>query len=262
MEEKEKKKKQILKLGVTDSGIGGFSWMRQLLKQGITVPVVYVSDAKYMPYGDLTPEEMQDRVTKLVDFCFDQGCDAVVLACNSASSALPATKYGDDPRVVGLIEPTIRHLKSQQASDLHIIATESTIALGLHKRGLSSIVASVCSSKELATIVERGDGPMSEDAKEALAECLATATEQKQLLLACTHYEIMPQETIYQHMPLLEKIWLPCEATLEEVRKYWSFAEGDGTIEVFCSNPGPEQHERVLRLFGVNCPPFKDSRIS
>lgn len=250
-------KMQISKLAVFDSGIGGMSMVRQLQRQGITTPLFYVSDAKYMPYGALSKQQMQERVTKLVEFCFANGCDAVILACNSASSALPATKFANDPRVVGVIVPTIRHLRSLKARDVHVVATVSTIKLGLYEQGLPSIVASVCPSKELATIVERGAGPESKEAEDALAECLAPGKKRTQLLLACTHYEILPQKLLYQNMPALEKIWLPCECTLKEVSKEWSFLDGDGKIEAFCSAPTPGQETRVEVLFGVKTPAFR-----
>ena len=76
-----------MKIGIFDSGIGGLSVLHQAM---ITMPeadYIFYADVDNVPYGEKTKEEVRKLVDHAVGFLVDKGCQAIVLACNTATSA-------------------------------------------------------------------------------------------------------------------------------------------------------------------------------
>ena len=73
--------------GVYDSGIGGLSVWRELAAQMPEQDYVYVADSAHCPYGDKSPDYIIERASSVVRFLTDQGAEAVVVACNTATAA-------------------------------------------------------------------------------------------------------------------------------------------------------------------------------
>lgn len=72
-------------IGVFDSGVGGLSILLELQKILPNESYIYIADQAYAPYGGKTPEELIDRVSKILDFFVSRGVKAVVMACNTAT---------------------------------------------------------------------------------------------------------------------------------------------------------------------------------
>ena len=79
-------------IGILDSGIGGVTVLKEILKQGINAKFIYYSDSKHNPYGDKSEEEVYSIVKGVVDYLLNRGCDIIVLACNTASAMCVKTK--------------------------------------------------------------------------------------------------------------------------------------------------------------------------
>ena len=73
-------------IGVLDSGLGGISVLRELVKLMPGEAFLYYGDSANAPYGTRTPEEVIDLTKKDVDFLLERGAKAIVVACNSATS--------------------------------------------------------------------------------------------------------------------------------------------------------------------------------
>ena len=73
-------------IGVLDSGLGGISVLRELVKLMPGEDFLYYGDSANAPYGTRTPEEVIDLTKKDVDFLLERGAKAIVVACNTATS--------------------------------------------------------------------------------------------------------------------------------------------------------------------------------
>ena len=96
-------------IGVFDSGLGGVSVLRQMRYLMPAEQFLYYGDCANAPYGTRTVEEVRDLTIKHVSRLLDQGCKAIVVACNTATScAIKELRemYSDIP-IVG-IEPAIK----------------------------------------------------------------------------------------------------------------------------------------------------------
>ena len=74
-------------VGVFDSGLGGLTVLDALIKRLPDVPFVYYGDNANTPYGTRDAEDIYNLTTRGVQRLFDEGCDLVILACNTASAA-------------------------------------------------------------------------------------------------------------------------------------------------------------------------------
>lgn len=77
-----------MKIGIFDSGIGGLSLLHQAMITLPEVDYVFYADVDNVPYGEKTTRtDKREYVDRAVDFLVSKGCKAIVLACNTATSA-------------------------------------------------------------------------------------------------------------------------------------------------------------------------------
>jgi glutamate racemase len=120
----------LITLGVFDSGVGGLSVLRDLQTQLPTVPLVYVADNAFAPYGERDTTTIQQRAHRVTAYLRDRHqIDALVIACNTATAhaidALRAT-HPDLP-IIG-VEPALKPAAVQSASgQVGVLATRGTL---------------------------------------------------------------------------------------------------------------------------------------
>ncbi|MEK7103700.1 MAG: glutamate racemase, partial [Patescibacteria group bacterium] len=103
-----------MRIGVFDSGLGGLTILKELIKELPHHDYIYLGDNARSPYGDRSFEDITAFTRQGVDFLISKQCEVVIIACNSASAvALPGlvdeyTKKGI--LIQGVIEPMIDYL--------------------------------------------------------------------------------------------------------------------------------------------------------
>lgn len=75
-----------MKIGIFDSGIGGLSVLHQAMLTLPEADYIFYADVDHVPYGEKTREEVREFVDHAVGFLVNKGCQAIVLACNTATS--------------------------------------------------------------------------------------------------------------------------------------------------------------------------------
>ena len=73
-------------IGIFDSGIGGVTVLKEILKHNPNYHYVYYSDSKNNPYGDKNKDEIKKIVFDVVKYLIDKGCKVIIIACNTASA--------------------------------------------------------------------------------------------------------------------------------------------------------------------------------
>ncbi len=189
-------------IGFYDSGIGGLTILNQVLELTPRLDTYYYADNKNCPLGEKSLEEIQAIVVNSVEYLFDQGCDLVVLACNTATAAsikyiqqqwLP--KHYPNKNVLGVIRPVILGLIEEgidPTAKVVIMATPATVATSFYTLDLKDYNYNnvyEISMSGLAIAIETKDNQKAQrlidQAFEANKEHLAKASA---LVLACTHY--------------------------------------------------------------------------
>lgn len=184
-----------LAVGVFDSGVGGLSVLKEMLNHLPAEHFQFVADERYLPYGDKPQHEITDRVLTLSNWLRNQGCKAMVMACNTATAAgaNQARAVHANWPIVG-IEPAVKPASMlTKTGVVGILATTNTVASERFKAlverfdPMAKVIAHPCPG--LVELIERS--PMPEDAIEALLKPVVAELLQKQadvIVLGCTHY--------------------------------------------------------------------------
>lgn len=181
-------------VGVFDSGVGGISVLRELVKLLPNENYIYYGDSKNAPYGPKTLEEVRRLTISHIDFLVGRGVKAIVVACNTATSAaihLLRERYPDMP-VIG-IEPALKPAAlSKKDARVLVMGTPMTIReekfhhLMHDYESKATIYPLACPG--LPEFVEAGDLD-GEDLKAYLREKLAPYLGNVDaVVLGCTHY--------------------------------------------------------------------------
>ena len=192
-------------IGVFDSGSGGLSVYRELVKVLPKERYVYFSDNAHCPYGEKTAEYIQDRARAITDILLGMGADIIVVACNTATAAAIATLRAEYPEVpfIGM-EPAVKPAAlGTKSGVIGVLATAGTLkgSKYLKTRGLYEddvkIVEHV--GQGFVELVEGGilDGPQAESVVRASLQPLLDAGADT-IVLGCTHYPFL--------RPVIEKL--------------------------------------------------------
>jgi glutamate racemase len=226
-----------MKIGVFDSGVGGLTVLRTLLPRLANAEYLYLGDTARLPYGSKSQATIARYAVSSSQFLIDQGCEFLVIACNTASAlALDEIRQTAQPRsipVVGVIGPGACAAAAASTSrDTLVIATSATVQ--------SRAYASACRLLGLRTLekacpllvplVEEGwiDHPVTaEVVRIYLSELHRQATEAELLpdtiILGCTHYPLLRRviEAAVGELWPGEPPWIidSAEATASEVER-------------------------------------------
>lgn len=184
-------------IGVFDSGVGGLSVLLHVRETMPNERLLYVADSGHVPYGNKSFDTIERRSTAIVQFLVEQGADAIVIACNTATAAAaPALRARFPLPIVGMepaVKPAVAATRSGVVGVLATVGTlESARFAALLERyaGLVRIVTMGCPG--LVECVERGelDGP---EVRGLVERYTAPLLEQgaDTLILGCTHYPFL-----------------------------------------------------------------------
>lgn len=123
-------------IGVFDSGIGGLSVLRSLISAYPHQSFLYLGDTARLPYGNKSPSTIRKYSEQIMNFFADQKVEAIVIACNSASSCVDEKEWKSIP-VFNVIDPGVRlALKQTQNGRVGILGTRATISSGVYQKRL------------------------------------------------------------------------------------------------------------------------------
>lgn len=122
--------KDKLSIGFFDSGVGGLSVLRETIKLMPNENYIYFGDSKNAPYGVKTVKQVQELSFNAIDFLRSKGVKAIVVACNTATSAAigELREANKDIPIIG-IEPALKPaVEMHRAGSIVIMATPMTLA--------------------------------------------------------------------------------------------------------------------------------------
>ena len=185
-------------IGIFDSGSGGLSVYREIVKLLPQEQYVYFSDNAYCPYGEKTADFIQERGRTITEILLGLGADIIVVACNTATAAAIATLRAEYPEVpfIGM-EPAVKPAAlGTETGVIGVLATAGTLkgSKYLNTRGQFEdnvrIVEHV--GEGFVELVEDGilDGPEAYETVRASLQPLLDAGADR-IVLGCTHYPFL-----------------------------------------------------------------------
>ena len=194
-------------IGVFDSGYGGLTVLREILKELPEYDYIYLGDNARAPYGNRSFEVVHEFTLEAVNYLKDRGCRLVILACNTSSAKALRTiqqidlqHLKDEPfRVLGVIRPSTEIIGDLSKNNcVGILGTEGTIQSGSYKIELekfspnTTVIQQACpmwvpliESNQHETAI--GKKLIENDVYKLLSMSPAIDT----IILACTHYPLI-----------------------------------------------------------------------
>ncbi len=191
-------------IGIFDSGIGGLTITKEILWALPNYQLMYLGDTARTPYGNRSQEKIYEFTIQAVDYLFQQGCQLVIVACNTASAEALRKLQQDwlpnhypDRRVLGVIRPVAEAAAGlSRYGRIGVIGTRATVNSGAYIRELQALKPEIkvfCQSAPLLVpLVEAGWLKRPETFK-IMRHYLRTLKNQKidTLILGCTHYPLL-----------------------------------------------------------------------
>lgn len=185
-------------IGICDSGIGGLTVTKEIIKNLPQENIIYIGDTARVPYGVRNKETITKFAKDLIKFLVNKKVKAIVVACNTISSTcLPELEKISPVPIIGVIKPTaneiINHFK---AKTIGVIGTRATIKSTAYDNEIKRlnkntlIISQACPL--FVPLVE--EGFISHPATRIIAEDYLKVFKGKKidvLILGCTHYPII-----------------------------------------------------------------------
>ena len=199
MQEKDTQKElSYAPIGVFDSGVGGLTVAREIMRQLPDERIVYFGDTARVPYGSKTQETIIRFSRQIIRFLKTRDVKAIVIACNTASAlALDTVEKETDLPMIGVLKPGARvAAESTKNGKIGVIGTESTINSGVYSEVIrehlpyAQVFGKACPL--FVPLVEEGwrNDPVTVEVAERYLEPLQ-ATGIDTLILGCTHYPLL-----------------------------------------------------------------------
>ena len=244
-------------IGIFDSGIGGITVLKEIIKIMPQENYIYYSDSKNNPYGDKTEEEVKKICDDIVQKLINKNCKAIVIACNTASAMAKdylRKKYKDI--LIFAIEPAYKMVYDYSYNkETLVMATKGTIEsekfkLLLAKYNNNKTVLLACTG--LADLIEEGN---KEKIKQYLNKNLKKYKNKvENVVLGCTHYPLIQNEIkgvlgnvkFFNGAPNLAK---HVKDVLEENNL---INNGEGKIEFIDSKESEQNKKRFFEILQKN----------
>lgn len=202
-------------IGVFDSGYGGLTVLREIVRQLPQYDYLYLGDNARTPYGTRSFDTVYQYTLECVRHLFDRGCRLVVLACNTASAKalrniqqLDLPIMAPDRRVLGVIRPSTEVIgRYSKTGQVGILATRGTVTSESYRVEIAKFFPALQVYQEACPmwvpLVENGehDSPGADYfVQQHIDRLMAKAPDIDTILLACTHYPLLINK-IRQYAP-------------------------------------------------------------
>ncbi|AOZ68508.1 glutamate racemase [Rhodobacter xanthinilyticus] len=248
-------------VGIFDSGLGGLTVYAAVAQRLPEMAFVYYGDNAHAPYGVRDAEDIFNLTCAGVERLWAEGCDLVILACNTASAAalkrMQESWIPKDKRVLGVFVPMIEALTERKWGDnspprevavkhVALFATPATVASRAFQRELAfraigvDVEAQPCGG--VVDAIEAGDEILAEALVKSHVEALKRRMPHPEAaILGCTHYPLMQntfQQALGPNVTVYSQANLVAESLADYLTRRPEFV-GPGTVSKFLTTGDP-----------------------
>jgi glutamate racemase len=243
-----------------DSGVGGLTVLREVMRQLPRESITYFGDTARVPYGSKSRDVIVRFSTEIGQFLMQERVKMLVVACNTASAfALPVMRQRFTVPIIGVIAPGARAaLAATQTKRIGVIGTEGTIESQAYSEAIhyldphAEVFGQACPL--IVPLVEEGwiDKPVARDiVKEYLLPLLENKIDT--LVLGCTHYPLLKgllSSVAGPHVTLIDSAEETARAMGQLLNEnHLEASSNNSAIRRFYVSDAPEKFERTGRRF-------------
>lgn len=250
-------------IGIFDSGVGGLSIAKRISEHLPNEQLIYFADSQFAPYGDISNQQIIERVNFIADTLITKQCKAIVIACNTATvNAIDQLRNRVTLPIIG-VEPAIKPAATISTTQkIGILVTQATannarfLALVEQYKNGAQVFIQPCLG--LVELIEQGlqtSDKFTHLLEQYLAPLIAQGIDT--LVLGCTHYPFM-SEAIKKIMPsgieLIETATPVSEQLKRQLIKHHLLAKKTSNLahQFYSSSETPTQNKIFSQLWGTS----------
>jgi glutamate racemase len=245
-------------IGVFDSGVGGLTVLRALKERWPSEKFIYLADTARLPYGSKSSTTISHYVEQCVAFLRRYDLKSIVVACNSASTALLERPLQSDVPIFNVVEPGARKaVQTSVSGRIGVLGTRATVYSEAYPRAIrklkseSEVFQQPCPL--FVPLVEEGwfDDPIT---SLIVFRYVSTVIQYKvdTLIMGCTHYPVLKAAIHKAAGPGVSLV--DSSHGLIEDLSLLSLKDGgsedDGRIDVLCTDFSPRLEETIRLMMG------------
>ena len=214
-----------LPIGIFDSGVGGLTVAREIMRQIPNERIMYFGDTARVPYGSKSKETVTKYSRQIVRFLKSQNVKAIVIACNTASAyALEQIEQEIDIPIIGVVKPGAKTaVETTKNGKVGVIATEGTISSEIYTQYIQelkqevNVIGKACPL--FVPLVEEGllEDPVTDEIAQRYLSVLIDSGIDT-LILGCTHYPLI-RKTVGKVMGEGVTLVNPAYETAQELKR-------------------------------------------
>ncbi len=247
-------------VGVFDSGIGGLTVLREIIKSLPQEEIIYLGDTARVPYGTKSSVVVRRYAQENARFLMEKSVKFLVIACNTASAlALPFLKEEFSIPMIGVIEPGSKSAAlATRSKRVGVIGTEGTINSGVYQNTINRLDPSINVFGKpcplFVPLVEEGwiDNQVVRITAQTYLEDLKKSNIDT-LILGCTHYPVLKktiEDTMGDKVTLIDSAQETAKEAAVILRKKGLIKNSNKTrLHQFYVTDVPERFIRVARKF-------------
>ncbi len=258
-------------IGIFDSGYGGLTVFREIVKRLPQYDYLYLGDNARVPYGTRSFDTVYAYTKECVEQLFEMGCHLVVLACNTASAKALRTiqqrdlpNYPDLRKVLGVIRPTTEIIGHYTTSKhVGILATSGTVKSESYPIEVSKFYPDVTVYQQACPLwvplVENNELDSAGAAyfvERDVKSLLEQSPDIDTIVLACTHYPLLRpliERFVPAHIQLLSQGELVATSLANYLHRHpevEALCDKKSTIRFFTTDNAREFEEKAARFYG------------
>lgn len=186
-------------IGVFDSGVGGLTVAREIMRQLPNETIYYFGDVKNCPYGDKKKDEIIIDTEKAIKYLINQGVKMIILACNTATAAaLEYLQEKYDLPIIGVVQPGARRaIQATENNKVLVLGTKFTTTSEVYDIEIQNINSDIVvydkACPSFVPFIESEGYLNKEEADDIIKETLNDTIDlgMDTVVLGCTHYPML-----------------------------------------------------------------------
>lgn len=259
------------KIGVFDSGYGGLTIFRSIQERLPHLNYIYLGDNARAPYGNRSFETIFEYTLSCVEWLYTQGCDLVILACNTASAKALRTiqqkemhRFDPSFRVLGVIRPTVEIISNYSKTNaIGLLATEGTVKSNSYIIELQKHAPAVTLYQQACPMwvpfIEHNEYKSAHFQyylEKDIQSLLSQSSDIDTILLGCTHYPILFDQIraiVPKHIQIVSQGPLVAESLADYLKRHSAMSQKLVSIPqslYFTTDNAQLFEEKALHFFG------------
>lgn len=246
-------------IGVFDSGIGGLTVLKELVKELPGEGIIYLGDTARVPYGIRSPETVTRYSIENTSFLVSKGIKMLIVACNTASAvSLDGIRERFNMPVLGVISPGARAaVAATRNKKIAVIGTEATINSSAYTKHIKSLSPDIevtgLPCPLFVPLVE--EGLNDDEIARLVAKRYLSGLVNKEidtLVLGCTHYPLLKgviSETVGKDIVLIDSAVETAKEAKRLIQETEIYCNEKSVLRKFYVTDSPERFKRVGERF-------------